>query len=230
MTAALPERTPETRASDRSARKDYQDPRLAWLSERQLSSRRIRNLQITSIVLFGACLALIGLIAWMSAQARVVPYIVEVDQLGQAVAFAPAERLEQVDDRLITYQLSVWIHHLRTVTPDAGIQRRYLRHAYTLTRDNAALFVQRHFDTDNPFERAQRHRVEAKVRSILPVGESLWQIQWTEVVTSLRGTLVEEKRWQAVVSVRLDPPRDTSSLLENPLGLYVTEIDWTETL
>ncbi len=219
----------ETAGKD-SRRDDYRDPRLAWLSERRLSARRIRNLQLTAIVLFSACLALVGLIAWMSAQARVVPYVVEVDELGQAVAFAPAERLERVDDRLITYQLSVWIHYLRTVTPDPAIQRRYLRRAYALTRDDAAFFVERHFETRNPFERARRHRVEPRVRSILPIGESLWQIQWTEAVRSANGSSIEEKRWQAVVSTRLDPPRDTSTLLENPLGLYVTNIDWTETL
>jgi len=36
--------------------------------------------------------------------------------------------------------------------------------------------------------------------------------------------------WQAVLSVELTPPETTDLLLVNPLGLYVTEINWTQTL
>ena len=225
MAIAERKRRPKTANSG-----SHRDPRMAWLSERRLSGRRIRNLQITSMVLFVACLALTGLVAWTATRSRVVPYIVEVDRLGQAVAFAPAERLERIDDRFVTYQLSVWIHHLRTVTSDTAIQRRYLEHAYALTRDDAAVFVERYFDEANPFERARREQIEPRIQSILPVGEDLWQIQWTETVSALQGARMKETRWQAVVAVELDPPRDTSTLLQNPLGLYVTDLSWTETL
>ena len=44
------------------------------------------------------------------------------------------------------------------------------------------------------------------------------------------GRVVSETSWQAVLGVELSPPETTDVLLVNPLGLYVTEINWTKTL
>ena len=54
----------------------------------------------------------------------------------------------------------------------------------------------------------------------------------TEEETELApaGRVLSETSWQAVLGVEILPPETTEVLLVNPLGLYVTEINWTQTL
>ena len=44
------------------------------------------------------------------------------------------------------------------------------------------------------------------------------------------AAILSETAWQAVLGVELTPPETTDVLLVNPLGLYVTEINWTQSL
>lgn len=55
-------------------------------------------------------------------------------------------------------------------------------------------------------------------------------MQWRETHLAPGGRLVSETSWQAVLGVELNPPDTTDALLVNPLGLYVTDINWTKTL
>ena len=45
-----------------------------------------------------------------------------------------------------------------------------------------------------------------------------------------RHAVARGPRAQAILGVELTPPETTDVLLVNPLGLYVTEINWTQTL
>ena len=35
------------------------------------------------------------------------------------------------------------------------------------------------------------------------------------------------EKWQAVVSTELHPPEKADTILRNPLGLYITSVNWT---
>ncbi len=113
---------------------------------------------------------------------------------------------------------------------DAVAQNELLTRAYAHTRGSAVAFLNDHFTRFNPFETANRRRVDVEVRSILQLSENTWQIQWLETARSLEGRADESRAWQAVLSVDVDPPETTEAILTNPLGLYITEIHWTPTL
>ncbi|MCP3993527.1 MAG: conjugal transfer protein [bacterium] len=189
-----------------------------------------RNWQLAALGLLAANLALSAALAWLSTQSRITPYIVEVDTLGQARAFGPAERLRKTDERLIRYQLSLFIHNLRTISADEEAQRELLSRAYAYTRGPAITFLNAHFLAHNPFELAEQARIHVQVHSILPITDESWQVQWSETELPLHHHQGERTSWQAILSVELDPPETTETLLTNPLGLYITEITWTQTL
>ncbi len=193
-------------------------------------ARGKRNWQHAALGLLVANLVLAAALAWLSTRSRVTPWVVEVDRLGQAVAFGPAERLRPTDERLIRYQLSLYVHHLRTVLADTEAQRELLERGYDYSRGAAVVFLNGHFSRRNPFELAKSGRIRVQLQSILPLSESSWQVQWLETRQLPGGRDGEESRWQAVLTVELDPPETTETILKNPLGLYVTEISWTQVL
>ncbi len=193
-------------------------------------ARGKRNWQIVASALLLSNTVLAAALAWQSTQSRVTPFVVEVDRLGQAVAFGPAERLRKTDERLIRYQLGMLINDLRSVVGDTAAQKELLTRAYAYARGPSVAFLQDHFSENNPFEVARTWRVSVAPKSILRLSEKTWQLQWAETRRTVAGADVDTRVWQAVLTVEEDPPKTTEALLLNPLGLYVTEISWAPTL
>lgn len=221
-------KTTNTRLKKREGR--FLRARREWDDRYASLARGKRNWQIAAFALLVANLVLASSLAWLSSQSRVTPYIIEVDALGQARAFGPAESLRKTDERLIRYQLSLFISNLRTVLGDGEAQSEILNRAYAYTRGPAVVFLNAHFLEANPFEVAEERRVKVKVSSILPISETSWQVQWSETALPVGAGQGERTNWQAILTLELDPPETTETLLINPLGLYVTEITWTQTL
>jgi len=189
-----------------------------------------RNWQLAALGLLAIDGLLTGGLIHLASQSRVSPFVVEVDRLGQAVAFGPAEQLRKTDERLIRYQLNLFIRDVRSVFSDAEVQKTVINRAYGHAKDGALGFLNDYFKKSNPFLREAEGTVTVQVQSVLRLSASSWQVQWRETQLAPGGRIVSETAWQAVLGVELTPPETTDVLLVNPLGLYVTEINWTQTL
>lgn len=163
---------------------------------------------------------------WQAGRSKVVPYVVEVDRHGQAVAFGPAEVLEKPHERLYRYFLSILIRDLRTVSGDPQAQRRGLSNAYAFLREPAVSRANDYFRRNNPFD-PDRPSTNVQVTSVLQIADNTWQIQWTETAYGRDGRRLKEELWQAVVKTVFSPPTTSEALLSNPLGLFVQQLDWT---
>src|SRR5262249_18732041 len=159
----------------------------------------------------------------------IVPYVVEVDQLGQTAAFGPAQELARLDQRLYRYQLALLISHLRTIHPDPVSQRRSLEAAYAFLAEPAATWVGNAFREKNPFAAPETLTVQVPSARRLGKPDAAWQVQWLEDHYSLDGRKTRRAAFQATLQAELRPPKSTDVSLVNPLGLYVTHIDWSET-
>lgn len=166
----------------------------------------------------------------LASTSRVVPYVVEVDRLGQAVAFGPAEPLRKTDQRVTVRDLTGLIRNLRSVTADPGLQVRMIEDAYAFLGPSAAAFLNEHFadPRNDPRLLAQQVTREVEVTSVLPIPNSnSWKVQWTETERPHIGSFAERSAWEAYLTVDHTPPKDAETIQANPLGLYVTGINWT---
>lgn len=163
----------------------------------------------------------------LATRSRVVPYIVTVDSLGQPVAFGPVEPLKHLDERLYRYLLSLWLFNARSVVSDTEAQKALLFSAYAYAEGDATTFLNTHYRENSPFARAKDTTVSVQVNSVLKLSPRTWQIEWTETSrTAVLGGTSQEK-WRAVVETRLEPPAKTDAILANPVGLWLTAINWT---
>jgi len=193
-------------------------------------ARGKRNWQLAALGLLGVDGLLTAGFIHLASQSRITPFVVEVDRLGQAVAFGPAEQLRKTDERLVRYQLNLFIRDVRSVFSDAEVQKTVINRAYGHAKDGALGFLNDYFKKSNPFLREAEGTVAVQVQSVLRLSAASWQVQWRETQIAQGGRIVSETSWQAVLGVELTSPETTDVLLVNPLGLYVTEINWTQTL
>ncbi len=63
--------------------------------------------------------------------------------------------------------------------------------------------------------------------SVLREPNGVYEVRWTETARDLNGDALSTTHWRALLAVQLEAP-DPDKLLSNPIGLYVTEIDWSE--
>jgi type IV secretory pathway TrbF-like protein len=60
------------------------------------------------------------------------------------------------------------------------------------------------------------------------LSKATWQVRWTEEASGLDGSPVATTHWEAALDTTIISATSDSSILENPLGFYVTQLNWTE--
>ena len=191
-----------------------------------------RNWQIAAFAALGLLATVTLAYIRLASTARVTPYVVEVDALGQAKAFGPAERMEKASARLTASQLALFVRNLRSVYPDPLAQKEMVERAYAFAGESVEAWLNAYFarPEHDPRLLGRRFTRRVDVQSVLAVPESRsWKVTWVEVETP-RGSEGTERRsaWEAYLTVEEVPPTSAATIEANPLGLYVTAINWTE--
>jgi type IV secretory pathway TrbF-like protein len=167
-------------------------------------------------------------VVWQAAQSKIVPYVVEVDKLGDAVAVARADRAAPADVRVVKARLATWIADVRAISSDPTAAKTGLSRAYAITAGTGTTFLNDYYRQHPPF--GQTRTVAVSVDAVLPISDRTYQLQWTEDARDLRGRDIATTHWLASLTLAFDPPSDERGILSNPLGVYVTSISWTQHL
>ena len=192
------------------------------------------------IVGVGSILIVLGCIAgiiYVAMQAKYIPYVIEVDKLGQPLAVAVADKAAPVDSRVIHATLASFINDARMVTPDVTVQRNAIFRLYShLNSDDAATVKMNEYMNDennNPFRRAEKELVSIEITSVLQQSGESWQVDWKETVTDRQGVKVSEFRMRALLVVQVTPPTNQTSeeqIRKNPLGIFIRDFNWSKQL
>lgn len=212
------------------------EPETPYQKAGQLWDERIGSARVQArnwrLMAFGGLLLSAGLSAalvWQSLQSRVVPYVVEVDSLGQAQAVAPAGRDYQPTDPQIAWFLARFITDVRARSLDPVLMRENWLSAYDFVTTRASQFLGEYARAAKPFEDVGQRTVSVQVTSVVRASDTSFQVKWTENAYE-RGSLAGTSRWTAILTVKIQPPRNAETLRKNPLGLYVEAIDWSREL
>lgn len=186
--------------------------------------------RLTALVSLGVALVAVAGVAWIGAQNHVVPYVVQTDRLGDALAISRADIAPPADPRLIRAQLARWVEDVRSVYIDVAAERKVLTDAYAMVNRNGAAAGELNdwFSQNDPFKRAQTDLVGVAVESVLPLSSTTWRVEWREDKRGRGGTADPPSHWQATVTVSVSPPTDEATILANPTGLYIDSFNWSQ--
>jgi len=207
----------------------YQRAAQAW--DERIGSARVQARNWRRMA-FGGLLLSTGLSAgllWQSMQSRVVPYVVEVDRLGEARAVERVDSDYQPTDPQIAWHLGRFIANVRSISLDPVLMRQNWLSAYDFTTARGAKFLSEYARAADPFGQVGTRSVSVQVTSVVRASDRSFQVKWSETEYE-RGSLAGTSRWTAILSVVVRPPSDAETLRRNPLGLYVDAIDWSREL
>jgi type IV secretory pathway TrbF-like protein len=123
------------------------------------------------------------------------------------------------------------VRNVRAVSADRVIERELLYRAYANAAGRARQLLDDYFSAPehDPRLLGQRFTRVVEVEAILPVpGSAVWRVQWTERETPAFAGAARESAWEGYLTVRIRRPRTTNLIEDNPLGIYVVDLAWTE--
>jgi type IV secretory pathway TrbF-like protein len=65
--------------------------------------------------------------------------------------------------------------------------------------------------------------------SVLPRSARTYQVQWRETQFNA-GTSGATEAWTGLFTTKVVPPKNEAELRANPLGIYITEFQWSREL
>jgi len=167
-----------------------------------------------------------GALVIQSARGTVVPWVVQVDKLGQAQSIAPASADYRPTDPQIAWHLARFIEQVRSIPADPIIVRQNWLRAYEWTTDRGAGALNDYARTNDPFTKVGKQQSAVDVSSVIRASPDSFRVAWTERQFE-NGVLASTQRWTAILTIALQPPRDAERLKANPLGIYVNAINWS---
>lgn len=204
----------------------YQRAAQVWddrIGSARVQAKNWRYMAFGSLVLSAGFAAAL---VWQSVQGTIVPWVVQVDNLGQAQALAPAVADYRPTDPQIAWHLGRFIEQVRSIPADPIIVRQNWLRAYDWTTDRGAGALNDYARTNDPFSKVGKQQIAVDVSSVIRASPDSFRVAWTERHFE-NGALASTQRWTAILTVALQPPRDAERLKVNPLGIYVNAINWS---
>ena len=210
----------------------YLDARREWNERYGDYIHQAQHWRMMAIVSGLVSLVCVIGIAYIGGKSKIIPYIVEVDKTGDAVAVGRADRAYMVDARIIKAYLARFVVDWRSVTIDSVAQKSAVDRLYAMVpRGSIAVGkMSEYFRANNPFAAAAKGTVATSVTNVLPISEKTWQVEWQEVSRDSRGIVLSTVRMKASILVGVTPPTSEAQILLNPLGVYITDINWSQQL
>jgi len=209
------------------------EPETPYQKAAQVWDERIGSARVQAknwrYMAFGSLLLSAGFAAaliYQSARGTVVPWVVQVDKLGQAQAIAPAAADYRPTDPQVAWHLARFIEQVRSIPADPVIVRQNWLRAYDWTTDRGAAALNDFARSSDPFAKVGKEQISVDVSSVIRASADSFRVAWTERRYE-SGQLSATERWTAILTIVIQPPRDADRLKTNPLGIYVNAISWS---
>ncbi|MER8942818.1 conjugal transfer protein TrbF [Mesorhizobium sp. M0915] len=207
----------------------YQKAAQVWddrIGSARVQAKNWRLMAFGSLLLAGSFAAAL---VWQSARGTIVPWVVQVDRLGQAQAVEPAVADYRPTDPQIAWHLARFIEQVRSIPADAIIVRQNWLRAYDFTTDRGALALNDFARVNDPFSKVGKQQIAVEVSSVIRASPDSFRVAWMERRYQ-DGSLTSTERWTAILTVVVQPPRDAERLRRNPLGVFIKAINWSKEL
>ena len=83
---------------------------------------------------------------------------------------------------------------------------------------------------NDPVVIGETETVQVTVNSVLSMSAETWQAEWTEERYTLGGDRISQKHYRGIFSTAVVTPDSMREVLQNPLGIFITDFNFSEIL
>ncbi len=150
------------------------EPETPYQRAAQVWDERIGSARVQAknwrLMAFGSLFLSAGLafgLVWQSARGSIVPWVVQIDKIGEAQAVGPAIADYKPINSQIAWHLARFIEQVRAIPVDAVIVRQNWLRAYEFTTDRGAAGLNDYARANDPFAKVGKRQVAVEVSSVI---------------------------------------------------------------
>lgn len=164
-------------------------------------------------------------------ESKVVPFVVQVNKLGEEVTAYRLEQSAPADPRVIKSYLARWVVDMRTVWADQEAQQGHFLRAFKFldTGSQADQVFRDWLSSNAARESAKDFTVQVDVDAVSPEpgGTKSWRVTWSEQRSDLRGNRIGPPTYHyAVFGISINPPTTEAAIIDNPIGMFFETLEW----
>lgn len=175
-------------------------------------------------------------IAWIGKEddTKIIPWIVQVDALGKAVASGPADSVSLENDAVVRAFLFRFVEQAKSIITDEQAMKQNFRAVYRMTVPSVAKnYLDPWYKDTAPIQQAATISRSVRPLGFLKQSDNTYLVEWEEEDRDKSRRVVAKSRWKAIVTIAMEP-RKTQEQMEadvfNPFGIYIVNIDWSKEL
>lgn len=171
-------------------------------------------------------------LGYTSTQSKLIPYVIEVDKLGNTGKVGIVQNMDLKNPNVIKYSLNTFVYSWRSIWGNVETQKKFIFDAYAYLEPNSKAygFINDYFKQNNPFEKSATENVRVKIKSIVPQNADTWQVEWEETSSNLGEEKISEITYRGFFQIKQITPTTEEQILKNPLGIFITDLNFAKIL
>ena len=194
-------------------------------------SKALHTWKILAFICLGiAFLALSGNI-YLSTRSTLIPYVIEVDEAGNAKAINPAYQKDyEPKEEFLIYSLKEFVRNFRWISLDPVVQNSLYSKAMNLLTEPMQEKLKEISLEENLSNLIQeKYTRDVQINSVIKVAgtKNTYQIKWREILYSSSGDILLNKTLVGIFTISIEQPQTLQELDRNPLGVYIVDFHIT---
>lgn len=191
-----------------------------------------RNWQLICFIQAIMIILLISGLIMLSRTSHIVPYVVEVDQLGRALAVNEVVPSKLENPAVMKAHLYRFVELWRSVVTDPHAMRQQLQQVYRLAiPDIRTHILDDYYRQYNAMELASQLSRQVIPISFLQQSDQTYLVEWKEIDRDLSSKIIRENHYKALLNVQRTEQQTKQELKSdphNPFGIFIAGLSWSE--
>ena len=224
----------EQEAKAKETMEHYLVARREWLERNGDYIAHARNWRVVALISLGIAAMFGAGMVYEADRVHVVPYVVEVNHLGQDVHLAQEVQSGTFDLPVVRHVLAHWVRDVRERLPVVPAEKQIYKSTYNIVGNKESQQLTAYFERHNPYSNFTKNEGgrTVDITSVLPIGTptaagGTMQVQWTETQYGASGSIQWQREYEGTVTYRVQPPSSNPAVLKvDPFGIFITSFTW----
>lgn len=213
--------------SDEPIETPYMKAKQVWDGRMGALANQASMWRIATFSLVAANLLLVAALLFLPSRTQLVPYVVEIDGIGQVKQVGMANKPNYVpQESHIIHSLQSFIYNSRALSTDRKVVRENWRRAYRVLAPKVANQFESYTKENDLDSKIGQLSKTVEVGPVLSLGKGSYQVEWDENTYDKGGNLASKEHFRGTFGISHHQPKSDRELRENPLGVYIQHLDW----
>lgn len=205
----------------------YQKAGQIW-DERIGSAReQAKNWRIIALISIVTSAALLMLLIIIMSIKDTKVFVAEVTHGGKIINVVPLQQAYKPTLAQKEYFITNFIKLTRAMSLDPVLAKKNFMSAYNFLTQRSSLQLNKYIKDKNPLEKLGKQTITVNIEDINPISEQSFQVGWTETTVDINGENLGTKNFSGVFTIMIQPPVSQQQILQNPLGVYIIDFNFS---